>query len=138
MSSYDMTRMPRTADRDPAQRWTTMARRIAARTVTALIVTALAGCKDDATGPLPESRFIAMTPPSQTLSVGDSASFRIVYSFPGDSAVAICGSSDTTRVTTRRQPARCQVFALAPGMVTITAFLSSGQAVAAQVTVVAR
>lgn len=139
MASHDMIRMTRASKRDVAQRWTTIpATRIAVRALAGLIVMALAGCKDDSTGPLTDLGGISITPAAHTLTVGDSATFRIQHSFRGDSAVAVCGSSDTTRVTTRRQPGHCQVFAVAPGVATITAFLSSGQGVAGRVTVVAR
>ena len=138
MASHDMTRMTRTAERDAAQRWTLRAPRIAACTLAALMAVVLAGCKDDSTGPLRDLGGISITPAAHMLAVGDSATFRIQHSVRGDSAVVDCDSSDTTKATTRRQPGHCQVFAVAPGVVTVTAFLSSGQQVAGKVTVVVR
>ena len=104
-----------------------------------LVVIVLGACGESQSGPPPANHgALLITPPLHTLPVGDSATFRIDLSPRGESVVATCKSSDTSMVTTRRQPMSCDVFAVAPGVVTMTAFLSTGQGVAARVTVVAR
>ena len=138
MTTCDLTR---TAGRGAAPRRTIPGTRILARALAALIGTAIAGCAEAPIEPITDEggfTVVSITPASHTLTVGDSADFRVQLSAPKDFTVAGCNSSDTAVVITRRQPAQCKVVAVAPGGSTITIHLSTGQAIAGRVTVVAR
>jgi hypothetical protein len=99
----------------------------------------LGACGDDVVvTPQDNPVVLSISPPSASLNVGESANFVVQIS--GGSAttpptVTACASSNTAVATATLAAPTCRATAVTPGNATITATVSTGQQIAAQVTV---
>ena len=97
----------------------------------------LAACGDDVTVSPPPAVLLSISPPSQTLNIGESATFSVQISGGNPASPATltsCTSSNTTVASATVQNGACRVTAVSAGNATVTA--TSGTASAsASVTV---